>query len=125
MTVVKCKAFANKLKLRVIKARERRALEEKARLELEARNRRRLDYAKNLEKLTREDPSFSDSQLSIHHHGGGNNLSPPTGQALIASESVGSLLNLGHGQGQVNGSLVVHKREQQHEDNLRKGSLKQ
>jgi len=94
MTVVKCKAFANKLKARIIKSRERRALEEKARLELEARNRRRMDYAKNLEKLTKEDPSFSDSQLSIHHPGG--NLSPPLGQALIASESVGSLLNLGH-----------------------------
>ena len=56
MTVVKCRAFATKMKQRVLKARERRALEDKARLEMEARNRRRLDYAKNLEKLTREDP---------------------------------------------------------------------
>jgi len=56
MTVVKCRAFATKMKQRVLKARERRALEDKARMEMEARNRRRLDYAKNLEKLTREDP---------------------------------------------------------------------
>jgi hypothetical protein len=67
MAVVKCRAFATKLKERVKKARERRALEENARIELEMRNRKRIDYAKNLEKLTREDPSLSDSQLSIHN----------------------------------------------------------
>jgi hypothetical protein len=84
------------------------------------RNRKRIDYAKNLEKLTREDPSLSDSQLSIHNP---NNMN--LAQALIASESVGSLINLGHGQGQANGSLIAHKREQQQEDMLRKGSMKQ
>jgi hypothetical protein len=67
MSVVKCRAFATKLKEKVKKARERKALEEKARMELDMRNRKRIDYAKNLEKLTREDPSFSDSQLSIHN----------------------------------------------------------
>jgi len=56
MAVVKVKAFIDKLKARVVKSRERRILEDKARMEMEARNRRRLDYAKNLEKLTREDP---------------------------------------------------------------------
>jgi hypothetical protein len=67
MTVVKCKAFANKMKARVLKARERRALEEKARLELEARNKKRLEAAKHFEKLAREDPSLTDSQMSHHH----------------------------------------------------------
>jgi hypothetical protein len=61
MAIVKSRAFATKLKERVKKARERRALEEKARIELETRSKKRIDYAKNLEKLTREDPSFSDS----------------------------------------------------------------
>ena len=67
MAIVKSRAFATKLKERVKKARERRSLEEKARIELETRSKKRIDYAKNLEKLTREDPSFSDSQLSIHN----------------------------------------------------------
>jgi hypothetical protein len=67
MAIVKSRAFATKLKERVKKARERRALEEKARIELDTRSKKRIDYAKNLEKLTREDPSFSDSQLSIHN----------------------------------------------------------
>ena len=61
MSVVKCRAFATKLKERVKKARERRALDEKPRIEIETRSKKRIEYAKSLEKLTREDPSFSDS----------------------------------------------------------------
>lgn len=50
--VVKARIFITKLKKKVLKARERRALEEQARLEREARNKKRIDQAKHLDKLT-------------------------------------------------------------------------
>jgi len=89
MTVVKVKAFASKMKIRIAKARERRLIEAKEKLILDSRKQRKMEQAKLLEKLTKEDNSFSESAIShdinaAHHVANG----------LIASESVGSLLTL-------------------------------
>lgn len=100
MTVVKCKAFATKMKARIIKARERRRREAEEKMVLDARSRKKIEQAKILEKLTKEhDGSFSESAISLDK----NALNPNAG-GLIASESVGSLLTLNN---QPNASLIV------------------
>jgi hypothetical protein len=89
MTVVKVKAFASKMKIRIAKARERRVIEAKEKLILDSRKQRKIEQAKLLEKLTKDDNSFSESAIS-HDINAGNHVA----NGLIASESVGSLLTL-------------------------------
>ena len=93
MTVVKCKAFANIMKDRIIKARERRRREEEEFRVLEARRKRMHDQAKILEKLTKEnDDSGNTSGISLGA-AAAVGLNQPGG-GLIASESVGSLMTM-------------------------------
>jgi hypothetical protein len=100
MTVVKCRAFATKMKNRIIRARERRIIEAKEKLILDSRKQKKLEHAKILEKLTKDnDNSFSESAISHDI-----NASHPVANGLVASESVGSLLTLNN---QPNASLIV------------------
>jgi hypothetical protein len=90
MTVVKCRAFATKMKNRIVRARERRIIEAKEKLILDSRKQKKLEHAKILEKLTKDnDNSFSESAISHDI-----NALHPVANGLIASESVGSLLTL-------------------------------
>lgn len=119
MTVVKCKAFANIMKDRILKARERRRREEEEQKVLEARRRRMHEQAKILEKLTKEnDDSGNTSGLSL----GAAAAASTTPAGLIASESVGSLLTL---HNQMNASLMIfgQQQKQQFQDD-RTGSVK-
>jgi hypothetical protein len=104
MTVVRCKAFANKLKAQVLKGRERRRREEEEARVLEARRKRILEQQRVLEKLTKEndDSVNNTSQMSNAHNNAGQNNPQPGG--LIASESVGSLLTINN---QANASLLI------------------
>ena len=87
MTVVKCKAFANIMKARIIKSREKRKRDEEEQKIFEARRKKEMERARTLEKLTKEDDqSTSQSNLS-------QGAIPPLAP-LIASESVGSLLTM-------------------------------
>lgn len=66
MTVVKCKAFANIMKARIVKARERRKREEEEQKVLDARKKRLHDQAKVLEKLTKENDDSSSLSMILH-----------------------------------------------------------
>ena len=64
MTVVKVKSFLTKMKAKIVKARERRAYEAKEKLILDSRKQRKFEQQKLLEKLTKDDNSFTESAIS-------------------------------------------------------------
>lgn len=66
MTVVKCKAFANIMKERIVMSREKRKRDEEEQKVLDTRRKRMHDQAKILEKLTKDnDDSQSQSNMSM------------------------------------------------------------